>query len=274
MKPLFVGVFLFASCGLALAQAVPLPRAKPQLSGAADPLLPQVLPLHDAQVWPSNCTLRLVEIARFTHQPTVNGPSQCGAGDLVRLEGIMSNSRLISVRPAAILRCPMAEAVAQWVRADLGPILGELELPPVAITNGGSYDCRGRNNDSRAKISEHGRGNALDLGPIRLANGATVDLSNRFASQSIRQRLRDTACHRFSTVLGPGSDPFHADHIHVDLAERTGGYRLCQWDVGVGAPEPAAEVPMPRPKPAAEDTSSKRPTRSREAVSPMRQPNR
>jgi hypothetical protein len=62
MKPLFVGVFLFVSCALALAQAVPLPRAKPQLSGAADPPLPQVLPLHDAQVWPSNCTLRLVEL--------------------------------------------------------------------------------------------------------------------------------------------------------------------------------------------------------------------
>jgi hypothetical protein len=204
MRPLFVGAFLFVSCGLALAQAVPLPRAKPQLAKAADPPLSQVLPLHDAHVWPSNCTLRLVEIARFTHQPTVNGPSQCGAGDLVRLEGIMSRSRLISVRPAAILRCQMAEAVAQWVRTDLDPILGELESPPVAITNGGSYDCRGRNNDSRAKISEHGRGNALDLGPIRLANGATVDLSKRVASQSIRQRLRDTACHRFTTVLGPG----------------------------------------------------------------------
>jgi hypothetical protein len=52
MKPLFVGVFLFVSCDLALAQAVPLPRAKPQLSGAADPPLSQVLPVHDAHVWP------------------------------------------------------------------------------------------------------------------------------------------------------------------------------------------------------------------------------
>jgi hypothetical protein len=271
MKPLFVGVFLFVSCDLALAQAVPLPRAKPQLSGATGPPLSQVLPLHDAHVWPSNCALRLVEIARFTHQPTVNGPSQCGAGDLVRLEGIMSSSRLISVRPAAILRCPMAEAVAQWVRADLDPILGELESPPVAITNGGSYDCRGRNNDSRAKISEHGRGNALDLGPIRLANGATVDLSNRFASQSIRQRLRDTACHRFTTVLGPGSDPFHADHIHVDLAERARGYRICQWEVG--SPESTTEVPMPRPKPVAlkEGKSTTGMSKSRDALAPGRQ---
>jgi hypothetical protein len=56
----------------------------------------------------------------------------------VRLEGIMSSSRLISVRPAAILRCPMAESVAQWVRADLDPILGELEAPPVAAIDSGN----------------------------------------------------------------------------------------------------------------------------------------
>jgi hypothetical protein len=166
----------------------------------------------------------------------------------VRLEGIiMPNSRLITVRPAAMLRCPMAEAVAQWARDGLDPAVGELESPLIAITNKGSYGCRGRNNNTGAKISEHGRGNALDLGPISLANGAVMDLSDRSVPQSIRQRLRDAACHRFTTVLGPGSDPFHADHIHIDLAERTRGYRLCQWDVG--APEVAAEVPMPRPKP-------------------------
>jgi hypothetical protein len=242
---------------------------------AYPPSQPEVLPLHDAQAWPSNCALRLGEIARFAHGSTVNGPGQCGAADLVRLEGIiMPNSALISVTPAAILRCPMAEAVARWVRDDLGPAGGELESPPVAITNEGSYDCRGRNNDTGAKISEHGRGNALDLGPIRLASGAVMDLSNRFAPQSFRQRLRDAACRRFTTVLGPGSDPFHADHIHVDLAERARGYRLCQWDVG--APEAAAKVPIPRPKPFAltERKLSKRLVKTREAVSSIRQINR
>jgi hypothetical protein len=79
--------------------------------------------------------------------------------------------------------------------------------------------------DSGAKISEHARGNALDLGQIRLANGTLVELGNRFVFQSVRQRLRDTACHRFTTVLGPGADPFHENHIHIDLAERARGYR-------------------------------------------------
>jgi hypothetical protein len=151
------------------------------------------------------------------------------------------------VSPPAILRCPMAHAVARWVQNDLAAAWSGLPAPPVAISNEGSYDCRGRNNDSNAKVSEHGRGNALDLGSMRLANGTVIDLSDRFSPQSFRQHVRDAACRRFTTVLGPGSDPYHANHIHVDLIERARGYRICQWDVA--APEAANEVPMPPPNP-------------------------
>jgi hypothetical protein len=277
VKSLSIVLCLLAACDLALAKEVPLPRAKPLSAAHPSSLEPaaKVLPLHDAEAWPSDCALRLAEIARFAHQPSLNGPGQCGASDVVRLEGIITpNSAVVSVMPAATLRCPMAEAVAQWVRDGLDPAVGELESRLIAITNKGSYDCRGRNNNTGAKISEHGRGNALDLGPISLANGAVMDLSDRSAPQSIRQRLRDAACHRFTTVLGPGSDPFHADHIHIDLAERTRGYRLCQWDVG--GPEAAAEVPMPRPNPFTR-TQRELPNvsaKSRKALSSVRQLNR
>jgi hypothetical protein len=211
MKSLSIVLFLLAACDLALAKEVPLPRAKPPSLRAAHPPsaapVAEVLPLYDAEAWPSDCALRLAEIARFAHQSSLNGPGKCGASDVVRLEEIiMPNSALVSVMPAATLRCPFAEAVAQWVRNDLGPAMAELESPPVAVTNNGSYDCRGRNNDAGAKISEHGRGNALDLGAIRLANGAVMDLTKKSTPQSFRQRLRDAACHRFNTVLGPGSD--------------------------------------------------------------------
>jgi Extensin-like protein C-terminus len=141
--------------------------------------------------------------------------------------------------------------------------MAELDYSPAAVTNHGSYDCRGRNNDAGAKISEHGRGNALDLGPIRLANGAVMDLTKKSTPQSVRRRLRDAACHRFNTVLGPGSDSYHVNHIHVDLAERTHGYRMCQWDVR--EPETVAEVPIPLPKP--------RVLRSRSTSCPSASPN-
>jgi hypothetical protein len=248
-QSLSIVLFLVGACDLTWAMEVPLPRAKPVLVASSPSVVPvpEVLPLHDAEAWPSDCALRLAEIARFAHQPTINGPGQCGASDVVRLEGIlMPNRALVTVTPAATLRCPIAEAVAQWVRNDLGPAMAELESPLSAITTHGSYDCRGRNNAAGAKISEHGRGNALDLGPIRLANGAMMDLTKRSTPQSFRQRVRDAACQRFNTVLGPGSDSYHAEHIHVDLAERAHRYRMCQWDVG----DAVAEVPIPLPKPA------------------------
>jgi hypothetical protein len=194
--------------------------------------------------------LRLARIARFSHRLTLNGPDQCGAANIVRLERIiMPNGSLVAILPPAILRCPMAEAVVNWVRSDLGPATAELNSSLAAVTNHGSYDCRSRNGVVGAKISEHGRGNAIDLGPITLRNGAMIDLTNRSTPKSLRRGLKDATCRRFKTVLGPGSDAYHVDHIHVDLAERTNGYRMCQWDVQ--GPEPVAEVPMPPPKPVA-----------------------
>src|SRR5919204_1857486 len=133
MKSLSIVLFMLAACELVLAKEVPRPRAKPV--SAAHPAslapVPEVLPLYDAEAWPSDCALRLKEIARFAHQPSLNGPGQCGASDVVRLEGlVMPNSAVVSIMPAATLGCPIAEAVAQWVRNDLGPAMAELESPP------------------------------------------------------------------------------------------------------------------------------------------------
>ena len=70
--------------------------------------------------------------------------------------------------------------------------------------------------------------------------------------RELRDKLRESACRRFMTVLGPGSDGFHESHIHLDIAERRGDYRLCQWQVR----EPAVarvNVPLPIPRPAMAD---------------------
>ena len=96
-------------------------------------------------------------------------------GDLVRLDGIiMTNGAPVTViMPAGTLRCSMAEVIARWVRTDLGAALAELGSVPVAITNGGSYNCRGRNNDANAKIlqscTHFERKNADALKKFRLA---------------------------------------------------------------------------------------------------------
>ena len=186
----------------------------------------------EAAPGPSACAIRLSELAAFTSQPALTGPGGCGAVDVVKLEAVtMPDRSRVAVVPPAMIRCPMAEAVALWVRQEVGPTALELGAALASIDNFDSYSCRGRSRIAGAKLSEHGKANALDVRAIRLANGKSYELTDPLVSKTFRERLRAATCGRFTTVLGPGSDGYHENHIHMDLAERTRGYRMCQWNV-------------------------------------------
>ena len=205
------------------------------------------------------CYERLGKLAHFTAIPIRVEPAQCARFDMVRLDRIvMPDLKLVTVTPPPSLRCSMAEAVAEWVRDDVGAMAAELGAPVAAISGFDSYECRPRNNIPGATLSEHGKGNALDVGAVKLRNGATFSLTDPLVSRTFREQMRVSACARFTTVLGPGSDSYHNEHIHLDLAERSGGYRICQWNVL--DPVAVAEVPLPRPRPL--DLAAKQ-TRSR-----------
>jgi hypothetical protein len=49
-------------------------------------------------------------------------------------------------------------------------------------------------------------------------------------SRNLIRTLRTTACGYFTTILGPGSNASHADHLHFDLGlhGKTGNYRICE----------------------------------------------
>ena len=148
----------------------------------------------------------------------------------------------------------MAEAIVQWVREDVAPLVGRLGKLR-QLDNYDSYECRGQNRVVGAKLSEHGRANALDVRSFRLAGGTDLVLTDPSAPKELRLELRRTACARFTTVLGPGSDGYHESHVHLDRRERHNGYRICQWDVrtpedAAAAGTDASEVPLPRPRPA------------------------
>jgi extensin-like protein len=182
------------------------------------------------------------------------GPGECAADDVVELETILlPNKAHVVVTPAAMLRCSLAEAIAQWVREDVAPRVRVFDSSLKSLDNYASYDCRGRNRVAGATLSEHGKANALDIRSLKLMNGRVVKLTDPEVSRDFRESLRRSACVRFATVLGPGSDGYHEDHIHVDLAERRNAQHLCQWDVR----EPDTDnvvvetpVPLPRPRPA------------------------
>jgi hypothetical protein len=234
---------------------VPLPPLRPSIP-ADSPLIPlprprPAIPLPDVAAepaGPTECQLRMTaDIAVIEALPPVTGAGGCGIDDPVRLSAVMTKDKgRIAITPAATLRCTMAEAVANWIREDVAPIVAMLGSPLGGIANFDSYDCRGRNRVAGAMISEHGKGNAIDIRAVTLANGTSYELTDMGVAKPMRERLRVSACARFTTVLGPASDGFHENHIHVDLAERRSGYRICQWAVR----DTSDLIPLPRERPA------------------------
>ncbi len=206
---------------------------------------------------PSECRLRLEAIAFVTPLPRLIGPGACGGGDMVQLDGVrLPNGARIDVQPGPVLRCGMAESFASWLRDEAAPrVLKEgSALQRVSVAD--DFNCRGRNRVVGARLSEHGKGNAVDIRAFTLANNKVIDLTDMHAPQNLREDMKVSICARFTTVLGPGSDGYHEEHIHMDLAERRGGYRICQWNVRVPPPPPppppppVAAVPAPPAKPS------------------------
>jgi hypothetical protein len=245
-------LLMAAAAAVAPARGVPLPRPRPATPAATS----ETEPAEPAP--PTACRLHLTEaLAVAPSLPPIVGPGECGAPDVVRLEAVvLPDQSHVAVTPPAIMRCTMAEAIVSWVREEAAPRALELGSPLRSVVNLASYDCRGRNNIPGAKISEHGKGNALDIHALRLADGRMVELTDPKVSKDFREELRTSVCARFMTVLGPGSDGYHEDHVHVDLAERRGNYRICEWDVREPAPVLAGEgrvlaepVPLPRERP-------------------------
>jgi hypothetical protein len=162
----------------------------------------------------------------------ISGDALCGDVAPVRLSAVrLRDGGRVELRPAALARCEKALAFSQWVREDLANAVkhagGKLERIEIAA----SYSCRPRNNVSGARLSEHGIANAIDVGALVLNGGRRIAIDDKNAPAILLAEMRRSACMRFTTVLGPGSDAAHEHHLHVDLARRRGGYRMCQWNM-------------------------------------------
>jgi len=243
-----------------LRVSIPLPKPRPADAPAAQPEKPAVAKQIPAEAdkpaeqaapapQPSACRLALSEaIAIAPSIPDIHGAGGCGGEDLVRLEAVMlSDGHRVAVKPAAILRCTMASAIADWIRTDVAPLAMKLGSVITDLDNFDSFECRGRNRIAGALLSEHGRANALDVRSLKLADGRSISLTDRTVPRELRESVLHSACARFSTVLGPGSDWYHEDHIHLDLMERHNDYKICQWNVWDPLPQIAPLLPAERP---------------------------
>ncbi len=156
----------------------------------------------------------------------------------------------VAVNPAATLACPMVSELDRWIANAVQPAAMRWFGAPVAeIKQISAYSCRGMNGNPNARISEHAFGNALDISMFTLSDGRKITVKNGWhglpEEQGFLRDVQAAACEQFTTVLAPGSNVYHYDHIHVDLMKRHNGYRACNPQA-VSGQEVAARAGGPR----------------------------
>jgi hypothetical protein len=139
----------------------------------------------------------------------------------------------VAIKPVATLACPIVSVLDRWLADSVQPAaMRWFGARVVEIKQISAYSCRGMNGNSRAHISEHAFGNALDIAGFTLADGRHVSVKDGWKGlpeeQGFLHDVQASACQQFTTVLAPGSNVYHYDHIHVDLMRRASRRLICQ----------------------------------------------
>lgn len=238
-----------ASGADAKQRKIPLPRLKPADLHQSEPPPAKIEPvpfppLSGKTAWaPATVLAERLECAqRLKGLPIAYEPMApfgqsggCGAAAALKVSQISG----VTIVPPAELTCDMAEALHGWLSSSVLPAARmELKKKVVKINNASAYVCRRRNGLASGKLSEHGKANALDIATLGFNDGSSISIKGDWsglkqligvsAQGNFLRLIRRDACIRFTTVLGPGSDPYHGDHFHVDVARRKNGYRICK----------------------------------------------
>jgi hypothetical protein len=139
----------------------------------------------------------------------------------------------VAVRPTATLACPIVSVLDRWLADSVQPAaMRWFGARVVEIKQISAYSCRGMNGNPHAHISEHAFGNALDIAAFKLADGRSISVKDGWKGlpeeQGFLHDVQASACREFSTVLAPGSNVYHYNHIHVDLMRRARRPVICE----------------------------------------------
>jgi hypothetical protein len=181
---------------------------------------------------PECAALEASGMAEFEKLPPLS-EGVCGTPNPIRTTALkLADGTKVTLEPAPVSRCAVITALATWTREDLEPAAREqLGGPVTALRVAGSYVCRGRDGNPAAKMSEHGHANAIDISAFKTKSGQWKDVRSMGAGgNGFLAIVRGKACGRFTTVIGPGLDRYHADHLHLDtkLRGRNGRALFCQ----------------------------------------------
>lgn len=153
----------------------------------------------------------------------VPGPGACGLDDAY----LVTAAAGVRLSQPATLAKRTALRLDHWLRTEAVPAFGKRGGGLVAIQVPSHYSCRTRNSRKGARLSEHAKGNAIDISAFILADGTRISVLDGWNGSDSRvlRRLHASACGPFGTVLGPNSDRHHRDHFHFDVADyRSGSY--------------------------------------------------
>ncbi|ABL70199.1 extensin family protein [Paracoccus denitrificans] len=223
--------------------AKPTPEPGSPAEPPEDPAEPEApaptgLPVHttlrESDFDYSACLLELTLLgADYSEAPPILDPDQrdCGIDRPILLRQPLPG---IEIPGGAPMRCDLARHLAHWLRDFVRPAAALLPGQPrlVALEPGSTYQCRSTVGNQGENLSEHAFGNAFDIAAFRFDDGTRIAVEPRQDSGDLHEAFQSaahgTACLHFTTVLGPGANAAHDDHLHLDIKARRGDFRLCQ----------------------------------------------
>jgi len=190
----------------------------------------------------------LVKPSAFvTPMSEIDGPGICGMTHPFKVSAIADGT--IALDKSVTIDCSMIPALEGWLAEAVQPVAqARFGSAVVGLETFGAYSCRSIDHLEGAQLSEHAFGNAIDVSGFRLADGREISVVRDWKKADSQEsaflhEIHAGACQHFTTVLGPGADPFHYNHIHLDLAmhgsTNTGPRRYCK-------PQPSPEL-LPAP---------------------------
>jgi hypothetical protein len=226
---------------------VPVPRPRPVTLRARSMTPPAAAQQNRDQKQPSQtedtaqdeaCLARLGAAGvRFdAASMPVAAKAACSIQVPVRLKSVTTRARAVTevrLPEEPVVSCEFAERLTAWLGHLVAPLVTAVMSTDLrAMRTGPGYECRNRNGAAVGKLSAHALGKAIDISGFELSSGKFIPVKpdGDEAMRNVVDAARTAACGWFTTVLGPGSDVAHTDHLHVDIALHgtSDRYRICQ----------------------------------------------
>jgi hypothetical protein len=138
-----------------------------------------------------------------------------------------------------VVSCQMARQIDRFELDVVQPLAQKFfGQPVVRLNHMGTYNCRNQRNSAVAsakkgrtggRLSEHAKGQAIDIGGFQLADGSVISVKTHWTGAGRKSEflheVAQASCDTFNVVLTPNHNREHHDHLHLDI----GPHKLCGY---------------------------------------------